>query len=135
MSAPGAIQGGDVKNAAGNAEPSAAFTPGPWSVMWQNSRARDYGDWKSWETPVQVGSRANAGNVICTVTMGGPGAGQSDRVTVEANARLVAASPEIYEAAKDVVARWDSPRWKWDESTAALVHRLRAALAKAEAQT
>lgn len=39
---------------------------------------------------------------------------------------------EMVEAAKDVVARWDGPAWKWDAHTAILIDRLRVAIAKAE---
>lgn len=46
--------------------------------------------------------------------------------------RLMGAASDLLEASKDVVARWDSPDWKWDEHTGVLIDRLRAAIAKAE---
>ena len=33
----------------------------------------------------------------------------------------------LLEAAKDVVSRWDSPKWKYDEHTGAIINRLRVA--------
>lgn len=39
---------------------------------------------------------------------------------------------EMIEAGKDVIARWDGPDWRWDEHTAILINRLRAAIVKAE---
>lgn len=45
---------------------------------------------------------------------------------------LEARNAELLEAAKAVVERWDSPNWKVAEHTATFIHRLRAAIAKAE---
>lgn len=33
----------------------------------------------------------------------------------------------LREAAKDVVSRWDSPKWKYDEHTGVIINRLRVA--------
>lgn len=41
---------------------------------------------------------------------------------------------ELLESATDVIARWDGPDWKWDEYTAILIDRLRAAIAKAKGE-
>lgn len=49
-----------------------------------------------------------------------------------ANARLIAAAPDLLQAAKAVVERWDSPRWKEQEHTGTFIDKLRAAIAKAE---
>ncbi|WP_312784637.1 hypothetical protein [Brevundimonas sp.] len=68
--------------------------------MFQNSRERRYSCRQQpfWETPVQVGEGATAGNAICIVYMGGPGATGSTQEAVEANARLIAAAPDLLEA-------------------------------------
>jgi hypothetical protein len=74
-------------------------TPGPWSMMLQNSRPKEYGGGITfWEVPVQVGRGKNAGNVLALVCMGGPAATQSTKESVEANARLIAAAPDLLEA-------------------------------------
>lgn len=39
---------------------------------------------------------------------------------------------ELVCSAKDVIARWGSPRWKWDEHTGDIINRLRQAVAKCE---
>lgn len=69
-----------------------AATAGPWSPMWQNSRGRDH----CWQTPVCVGEGARQGNVFAIVHMGGAGAVNSTKETVEANAAYIAAaSPDV----------------------------------------
>ena len=78
-------------------------TPGPWSVMFQNSRAMDSDpNYQWWQVPVQVGApggvNGGPGNVIAMVSMGGPGAMISDKEHVEANARLIAAAPDLLAA-------------------------------------
>lgn len=49
----------------------------------------------------------------------------------KANARLIAAAPELLSAAIAVVERWDSPTWKDQPHTAEYINALRAAIAKA----
>lgn len=39
---------------------------------------------------------------------------------------------EMVEAAKAVVAQWETPNWNLTEHTGSLIYRLRAAIAKAE---
>ena len=41
---------------------------------------------------------------------------------------------EMVEAAKDVVARWDSPLWKDQPHTGVFIDQLRAAIAKAKGE-
>lgn len=41
-------------------------------------------------------------------------------------------TPELLDAAKAVVAQWDSPNWKLNQPTGELINDLRAAIAKAE---
>jgi hypothetical protein len=84
----------------------SAHTEGPWSVMWQNSRRRDFGGGIShWQVPVCVGERSRQGNVIAIVHAGGPAATKSDQETVEANARLIAAAPDMLAALRDIGQR------------------------------
>ena len=52
----------------------------------------------------------------------------------EANARLIAAAPELLEAAEAIVARWDSPLWKDQPHTGTFIDQLRAAIAKAKGE-
>lgn len=88
-----------------------AFTPGPWCIV--------DGFWID-----DGGNRP-----VARVQPGSIGFG----VREEANARLIAAAPDLLEAARDVLERWDGPTWKWakDGPTADLMHSLRAAIAKA----
>jgi hypothetical protein len=51
-----------------------------------------------------------------------------------ANARLIAAAPELLEASEAIIERWDSTQWTWAEHTSVLIHRLRAAIAKAKGE-
>lgn len=55
-----------------------------------------------------------------------------DSAEADANSNLIAAAPELLEAAKDVITRWDSPLWKMEEYTAEFINRLREAVAKCE---
>lgn len=75
----------------------AKYTPGPWSVGHTNPK--DYGGGIiHYYTSVHVGSGTNRSNALATVGMGGPGATVSTPETVQANARLIAAAPELYAA-------------------------------------
>ena len=49
-----------------------------------------------------------------------------------ADARLISAAPELYEALQAIIARWDTPAWKDTEPTADVINRARAALSKAQ---
>ena len=54
--------------------------------------------------------------------------------TKDVNARLIAAAPELLEAAEGIVSRWDSPLWKDQPHTGVFIDRLRAAIAKAKGE-
>ena len=74
------------------------WTPGPWSVGRTISRERG----AYLETPVHVGERGNRGNCIALVYLGGPGAIHGDAASLEANAHLIAATPDLYEALENI---------------------------------
>ena len=51
---------------------------------------------------------------------------------IEANVRMIAAAPELLDAAIAVIERWDSPLWKDLPATAEYIGRLRQAVARAQ---
>lgn len=67
-------------------------TPGPWSVGY--TRKSSCSEFAHFETPVHVGE-VNRGNALAIVHLGGDGAINGSREAVEANARLIAAAPEM----------------------------------------
>lgn len=73
----------------------SAHTPGPWSVGNSRTSGADSKLGAMWEAAVHVGSEANRGNSLASVHMGGLGALYSTREAVEANARLIAAAPDL----------------------------------------
>lgn len=74
------------------------FTAGPWCVVRAPQR-RDYGGGiVHHEVHVSVGDKANAGNTLAIACMGGDGALHSSLDEVMANARLIAASPTMFDA-------------------------------------
>lgn len=81
------------ERASADAEPSAAFTPGPWFY-----RPQPYDDW-GW---------VRDGNGRMVAQARAPEAGEledyraSDTDPYEANARLIAAAPDLYEALKSL---------------------------------
>ena len=51
---------------------------------------------------------------------------------IEANVHMIAAAPELLDAAIAVIERWDSPLWKDMPATAEYIGRLRQAVARAQ---
>lgn len=103
-------------------------TPGPWTAF----EARQSKDTHPslgprFEACVRVGAESNAGNAIAIVYMGAEGATSSRQGDVYANARLIAAAPELLSALEAVLA-FEDPDSLEDQQTDA---RLRAARAEA----
>lgn len=73
----------------------SGHTPGPWSVGNSRKQPVDSKMGAMWEAAVHVGSEANRGNSLASVHMGGLGALYSTKEAVEANARLIAAAPDL----------------------------------------
>ena len=95
------------------------FTPGPWCVghtLQGGSKTVP-----RFEAYVHAGEISNHGNCIAVVHMGDAGAIHNDRQSVEANARLIAAAPDLYDALSKFVEHFGDP-----------FKTARAALAKAD---
>lgn len=88
------------------------WTPGPWRV----AEDRKYGLHLIWSDDISPGA-------LIARTCLAPRS--------EANARLIGASPDLYEALKNLVASVES----WNASGMALIDAGRAALAKATGET
>lgn len=109
----------------------AKHTPGPWSIG--TPRKMEYGGGiVHYDYPIHVGAGPSRGNCFVIVSLGGRGAIDTTPDAVEANARLIAASPDLYEAGKALVERWDTPNWKDVEHTSVFINALRDAIAKVE---
>jgi hypothetical protein len=91
------------------ANETGKHTPGPWGFGTSNKKTYGMAPGEWWETAIHVGD-TKPGNVLATAVMGGSGATRSDRESVEANARLIAAAPELLEALKECLPqiRWAS---------------------------
>lgn len=90
-------------------ESRSPFTPGPWI----------YREAKDAKTPISADVQGPHGSFIADC---------GSHETADANARLIAAAPELLDAAKEVLRQLDSP-----ESVAlGDCDRLEAAIAKAE---
>jgi hypothetical protein len=105
-------------------------TPGPWSVGTPRKMGSERHGYVWWEVPVQVGE-GNPGNVLALVSLGGSGAISRSILDVQANARLIAAAPELLKAlksAKEFIENLQLPHEEWSITLDSLV----AAIAKAE---
>lgn len=106
-------------------------TPGPWSYsppFDDGSMLRS--SWQPaiigrWEPPSD-GSKYRRLVEICAF--------EFHMTPSEADGRLMAAAPELLEAAKAIVERWHTPHWKIAEHTGVYIDALRAAIAKAEGE-
>lgn len=87
----------------------SAHTPGPWSFVQSGT-----GDFPVWN--VRIGTR---GLITLPAT--------ADMETMDADARLIAAAPELLEALQKIVAESDADEWNGVSTSKA-----RAAIAKAE---
>jgi hypothetical protein len=116
---------------------NAKFTPGPWSVG--NTTVRKYGSMSFPEVAVHVGTFEKHGNCLAIVHLGGSGAISSLIADVEANARLISAAPEMYEALKLILTTHCcdtgeadySAKWDGDHTICPYCKPSYAALAKA----
>ena len=91
--------------------PDAKHTPGPWDA--------DLLDIRDWTFDIPVVRQADYGWRICAVS-------GTNRQVGEANARLIAAAPELYEALEDILILVDHDALPFD-----LLTRIRAVVAKA----
>jgi hypothetical protein len=94
------------------------FTPGPWETC---------DAWGPSKDGICIGELAAQQKIIASCT------GYYGRETSQANARLIAAAPELYEALKDLLEELATGEDYGDELVFAL-DKARAALAKVESQ-
>lgn len=108
-------------------------TPGPWTAL----EAREDGLVHKSLRPyyyadVCVGPRETHGNSIARVSLGGPGATHNTREAVEANAKLIAAAPDLLAVCQGVLSHPSFKACDCGEPDCATTV-LRAAIAKATA--
>jgi hypothetical protein len=92
------------------------FTPGPWRYFKQGDSTRFHVTARPTTKP------GNRFDDFATVD-----------IAHEANARLIAAAPELYEALRALLDRWDTQQNIYTKQGEALFERARAALAKVDA--
>lgn len=109
-------------------------TPGPWSVGYtRRSRLHaSLGD--SFETAIHVGTPTNRGNCLAIVYIGGDGALDNSREAVEANARLIAAAPELLAALRECYAIVALQNGNLHDDINQIMNRARAAIASYEGE-
>lgn len=110
-------------------------TPGPWSTGDFNpAEAMHFGA----NMPVHVGTfdSVDRGNALAVVYLGGPGATSVSRENIIANARLIAAAPELVEALGALLYTYEGDDLGVDAANAreSAIQAARAALAKAGVQ-
>lgn len=119
-----------------SASETGKHTAGPWSIS--GPRERNYGDGVIFtEYLVHVGDK-NPGNALSIVSLGGAGAISTRDEDVHANARLIAAAPDLLEACKAAVEvltcnRFGvlAPRQSCGCFTCEAARKLQSAIAKA----
>ena len=94
-------------------------TPGPWEYVRETEYMGGY--------PCNVSHKVKVGQELLTVGCHGYGWGEPEK-EIEANAHLVAAAPELYEACKEFVRKCECGEARSHRSYA----QMKAALAKAE---
>ena len=76
------------------------FTKGPWNSISRPASHTFYGP-----NAIEYLIKAADGNAFAIISLGGPGAISSAPDDVEANARLIAASPALFEAGRKALIR------------------------------
>ena len=82
-------------------------TPAPWVVGPFTGQMNPTKPWQTWpQMAVRCGSkdpRIGAGNVFVTIHAGGVGALSCNKEAIQANARLIAAAPEMYDCLQGLI--------------------------------
>jgi hypothetical protein len=120
-----------------NEKEARQFTPGPWASTYGASRASNFGDWTA-TVHATVGRDEMRGPVTVARVSGGVA---DDKFSAEANARLIAAAPEMFDAlmwlAEMAEYAWDhlppNARDKRVPEMPSAIEQARAAIAKATA--
>jgi hypothetical protein len=108
-------------------------SPGPWCVGHVRPQRVHPSLGPMWEAPIHVGTKDNPGNCHTIVSQGGPGALHSTQAAVEANARLIAAAPDLLEALRAMVKNFRSySECRGDDD---VLDQALAAIAKAEGRS
>jgi len=107
------------KSAVGEAVPSAAFTPGPWAVRLSHPNE---GFDCFWIDAVRGGRPTT----VATAD------GYQHQPERQANARLIAAAPELYEVCREFIGKLGRDGY-YPTAGKPLTDKMRAAIAKAEA--
>jgi hypothetical protein len=98
---------------------STKHTPAPWSYeppVKDTRVSQGLGIW--YRSSIYVGLYEGRGNVLASVCMGGDGALQRTKEAVEANARLIAAAPELLAALQEIVDLIHPYTLGWDAKEA-----------------
>lgn len=74
------------------------FTAGPWSYKIHPKSRYDVN-----HAAIYVGDLSNHGNALGRVSLGGEGALHDNLQEIEANARLIAAAPNLFEALEAII--------------------------------
>lgn len=103
----------------------SAHTPGPWSVGYTRPMNVHASLKHMVEVPIHVGEGGGRGNALALVSLGGPGATSLHREDIEANARLIAAAPEMYGALCAVLQCKEATSWPVVKQVAAALDKAR----------